>query len=254
MKISLITVCFNSDKTIKDTLDSVLSQDYEDYEYIIVDGLSKDKTLDIVKKYEKKFKGKLKYISEKDKGLYDAMNKGIKMASGDVIGILNSDDILANNHVFSDVANNIGKNDGVYSNLLMLDEKLEKPYRLLKYGNVKKRGGWHPPHPTLYLKKSVYKKVGYFDLNFRIAADLDLMLRIIYSDCKLKYVDSFFVYMRGGGTSTAGLKGYYKNFKDSYNVLKKNKIKFPLITNCFRTLSMFSEISKAKKINLSKEG
>lgn len=150
MKISIITVCYNSDKTIRDTLDSVLKQNYKNYEYIIIDGKSTDNTLKIIKDYEKKFNGKLKVISEKDNGLYDAMNKGIKKSKGDIIGIINSDDILANNNVFENVVKNIGDNAGIYSNLLMLNETLTQPYRNLRYGVVKKKLGWHPPHPTLY--------------------------------------------------------------------------------------------------------
>lgn len=247
-KISIITVSYNSEKTIKDTIESVLKQDYDNYEYLIIDGKSKDNTMKIVKNYEKRFNGKLKYISEKDKGLYDAMNKGIKMATGDIIGIINSDDILANDHVFSDVINNIQNNDGVYSNLLMLDENLDKPYRLLKYGQVKKKCGWHPPHPTLYLKKEVYDKYGYFNDSLKISADLDFMLKIIYGGVKLKLVNDYFVYMRAGGASTGGLKGYYKNFKESLKVLKNNHVKFPLCSNIIRTIGMFNEKRLARKM------
>ena len=245
MKISIITVSYNSEKTIKDTLESVLGQTYDNYEYLIIDGKSTDDTLKIVKEYEKKFKGKLKYISEKDKGLYDAMNKGIKMASGDIIGIINSDDILAHKNVFKKVVDNIKVNDGVYSNLLMLDEKLDKPYRLFKSHKVSKKLGWHMPHPTLYLKKEVYEKYGNFDTNYRIAADLDFMLRLINNNVNLKYVNDYFVYMRSGGASTNGIKGYYKSFKDSYKVLKRNNIKFPFITNCIRVIQKFVERLRA---------
>ena len=245
MKISLITVCFNSESTIKDTLESVLKQTYTNYEYLIIDGLSKDSTLDIVKSYEDKFDGKLRVISEKDNGLYDAMNKGIRLAKGDIIGILNSDDILANRYVFQSIIENISEYDGIYSNMLMLDEKLDKPYRLIKSRPVSKKMGWHMPHPTLYLKRDVYNKYGGFNLNYRIAADFDFMLRIIKSDLKFKYLDEYFVYMRSGGVSTNGLKGYYKNFKESYNVLKKNKVKFPFISNSIRTLNVFIQRIKA---------
>ena len=108
--------------------------------------------------------------------------------------------------------------------------------------------GWHMPHPTLYLKKDVYNKYGYFNLDYRIAADLDFMLRIINNNVNLKYVDDFFVYMRSGGVSTAGLKGYYKNFKESYKVLKKNKVKLPFIANTMRTLNVFTQKIKAKRV------
>ena len=246
MKISLITVCYNSEATIRDTLESVLSQTYDNYEYIIVDGKSTDKTLKIINSYKKKFKN-IKIISEKDKGLYDAMNKGVIKASGDIIGILNSDDILASKDVFEKIVNNIDDYDGIYSNLLMLDEKLEKPYRVFKSKPVSKKKGWHMPHPTLYVKKEVYKKIGVYNLYYKIAADYDFMLRMINNNFKLKYLDDYFVYMRSGGKSTNGLKGYYKNFKESYKALKHNKRKFPLLTNIYRTYETMIKQKIVKK-------
>src|SRR5574344_628581 len=157
MKISLITVCYNSEETIEDTLKSVLNQTYRNYEYIIIDGLSKDNTLSIIKQYESKFNGKLKYISEKDKGLYDAMNKGIELATGDIVGILNSDDILYDENVFELINKSFDKDtDGVYSNLLLMNEDFTKVTRNFKSKKVTKKKGFHPPHPTLYLKKDIY--------------------------------------------------------------------------------------------------
>lgn|SRR5574344_461700 len=249
MKISIITVCYNSSKTIKDTLDSVLCQSYKDYEYIIVDGKSKDDTLDIIKSYEDKFEGRLKYISEKDHGLYDAMNKGIKMASGDIIGIINSDDVIADKDVFK-VVNSSFKNydcDGVYSNLLIKDENLDKINRVFiaKKGSYKR--GWYPPHPTLYLKREIYDKYGYFNQDYRIAADYDFMVRIMKHNIKLHYVDKYFTFMRSGGVSTDGLKGYYKSFKESYNVLKHNKVSFPLMVNVFRTFKVLKQSLSREK-------
>lgn len=234
MKITLITVCYNSEKTIKDTIESVLKQIYKNYEYIIIDGNSKDKTLDIIKSYEKKFNNNLKYISEPDKGLYDAMNKGIKLATGDIIGILNSDDILYDENVFQKIIDNFKNNDGVYSNLVLMNEKFTKITRNFKSKEVSKKKGWHPPHPTLYLKKEIYEKYGNYNINYKIAADLDFMYRIINNNVKLKYVNTCFVKMRTGGASTNGLKGYYKNFKESYKVLKNNERKLPLLTNIYR--------------------
>ena len=155
MKISIITVTYNSSKTLRDTLESVLKQTYKNYEHIIVDGLSKDNTIEIVKEYENKYDGKLKYISEKDTGLYDAMNKGIKMATGDVIGILNSDDIYANEDVLKKIADTFDKEqcDGTYANLIFMDEEtMSKPQRVWKSPKGKLENGWHPAHPTLYLK------------------------------------------------------------------------------------------------------
>jgi len=247
MKISMITVCYNSESTIRDTLESVLSQTYPDYEYIIIDGKSKDNTLQIVKEYEKKFNGKLKYISEKDKGLYDAMNKGIKLASGDIVGIINSDDVIASNDIFEKVVDKFNQFgcDGVYSNLLIKDENLNKIVRRFNKGSGKYKLGWYPPHPTLYLKKSVYDKYGLFDIDYRIAADYDFMVRIMQNGASLMYVDEIFTYMRAGGKSTNGLKGYWKSFKESYNVLKNNKINFPLLVNILRTFRvLFQSLRK----------
>lgn len=235
MKISLITVCYNSSLTMVDTMESVLGQTYHNYEYIIIDGKSTDNTLNIIKSYQQKFKGKLKYISEKDKGLYDAMNKGIKLATGDIIGILNSDDILYDQNVFDLINKSFEKDtDGVYSNLVLMNNDFTKVTRNFKSKKLTKKKGFHPPHPTLYIKKDIYNKYGNYNINYRIAADLDFMYRIINNNVNLKYINSCFVKMRIGGLSTNGLKGYYKNFKESYEVLKNNNRKFPLLTNIYR--------------------
>ncbi len=250
MKISIITVCYNAEDTIKDTLESVLKQTYKNYEYLIIDGKSSDNTLKIIKEYESKFLGKMKIISEKDKGLYDAMNKGVKNATGDIIGLINSDDVLSHDRVFEKIVKNIKGVDGVYSNLLMLDGHLEKPYRLFKTKTVSKKWGFAMPHPTLYLKKEVYEKCGDYNTNYKITADFDFMLRIIKSNFKFKYVDDYFVYMRSGGKSTNGLKGYYENFKESYRCLKENHVFLPFLTNVKRLISnVFIQKIKAKNKN-----
>lgn len=238
--ISLITVCYNSQSTIEETIKSVLNQNYDNYEYIIKDGLSSDKTLEIVKKYEKKFKGKLKIISSKDKGIYDAMNIAIKSAKGDIIGLLNADDILASKDAFKIINDSFkDKVDGVYSNLYIKDyETMSKTIRkfIPKTGNYKL--GWYPPHPTLYLKKEVYEKYGYFDINYKIASDYDFMLRLMKNKVNLKYVNKELVYMRSNGVSTNGLSGYKKSFDESIRVLKNNNIKFPYIVNIIRTFKV----------------
>lgn len=250
MKITIITVCYNSEKTIKDTLESVLKQNYENYEYLIIDGKSKDKTLDIVKKYEPTFKGKLKWISERDKGLYDAMNKGIKLATGDIIGIINSDDVLAHENVFKIISDRFKKDkcDGSYSNLQFLDEEtMTEVKRKFIAGKGNYKLGWHPPHPTLYLKKEVFLKHGYYNHEYRIAADYDFMVRILKdTSLKFSYINEILVNMRTGGVSTNGIKGYYKSFKESYQVLRKNHIKFPLLVNLIRTIKIFIQVVKAK--------
>ncbi len=250
MKITLITVCYNSEKTIKDTFESVLRQTYQDYEYLVIDGKSKDNTISIVKEYQKKFNGKLHYISEKDKGLYDAMNKGIKMATGDIIGIINSDDVLATKDTLKIIERTFKKEncDGTYSNLEILDEKLDKKVRIFHSPKGNYKLGWYPPHPTLYLKKEVYQKHGLYNQDFKIAADYDVMLRIMKDEnIKLSYIPKTLVYMRSGGISTDGLKGYYKSFKESCLVLKENKIKFPILVNIIRTIKVIGQSLKYKK-------
>lgn len=250
MKISIITATYNSEDTLKDTLESVLKQKYQDYEHIIVDGLSKDSTMQIVKEYEKKYDGKLKYISEKDTGIYDAMNKGIKKATGDVIGFLNSDDIYANENVLSDIANmfNTKKCDGIYANLIFMDEEtMSKPQRVWKSKKGSLYTGWHPAHPTLYLKREVYDKIGVFNLQYRIVADYDFMIRMMKNkDIKLAYIDKYLVYMRLGGISTNGLKGYIKNMRESKKALKNNKIKFASIITFNRVIKTIFQMLKAK--------
>lgn len=251
MKISIITVTYNSSKTLKDTLESVLKQTYKNYEHIIVDGLSKDNTMQIVKEYEEKYNGKLIYISEKDSGLYDAMNKGIKMATGDIIGILNSDDVYARENVLQEIVEKFKETncDGTYANLIFMDEEtMSKPQRIWNSPKGKLENGWHPAHPTLYLKKSVYDKVGLFNLNYKIAADYDFMIRVMKnSKVKLEYINDYIIYMRTGGTSTAGLKGYIKNLKEANEVLKNNNIKYPHIVNVKRIIKTIKEMVISKK-------
>lgn len=251
MKISIITVTYNSEKTLKDTLESVLKQTYTNYEHIIVDGLSTDNTMQIVKEYETKYNGKLKYITEKDSGIYDAMNKGIKMSTGDIIGILNSDDIYANENVLQKIANKFEETncDGTYANLIFMDEEtMSKPQRIWNSPKGKLENGWHPAHPTLYLKKAVYDKIGFFNLNYRIAADYDFMIRVMKDKTiKLSYIDDYIIYMRTGGASTAGIKGYTENLKEANLVLKSNKIKHPYIVNFKRILKTIKEMIVSKK-------
>lgn len=250
MKVSIITATYNSEKTLRDTLESVLKQTYTNYEHIIVDGLSKDSTMKIIQEYESKYQGKIRYISEKDTGLYDAMNKGIKMATGDIIGILNSDDIYADKHVLETIVSKIQdkKCDGIYANLIFMDEEtMSKPQRIWKSpkGDINK--GWHPAHPTLYLKREVYDKRGLFNTKYRICADYDFMLRILKDkQIKLEYIDEYIVYMRAGGTSTAGIKGYTKNLKESHKVLVENKIKHPYLVDMFRITKTIKEMILSK--------
>lgn len=193
MKISLITVTYNSSKTLSATLSSVLFQTYSDIEYIVVDGLSEDNTVSIIEEYSHLFAGRLRFLSEPDKGIYDAMNKGIQMATGDIIGILNSDDLLMDDDVLKDIALAFDdKTDAICGNLYFVDvNDVNHVVRIWKgspYRSFTK--GWHPAHPTFYARRQVYEKYGAFDITFDVSADFELMLRLIekYHIC-IKYVD-----------------------------------------------------------------
>jgi glycosyltransferase involved in cell wall biosynthesis len=208
MKVSIITVCFNSEKTIEDTLKSIQLQTYTDIEYIIVDGLSKDGTNDIVKKYNEIVSI---HVSEKDNGLYDAMNKGITLASGNIIGILNSDDVLADEFVIEKiVAGFDDKNiDAVYSDLIYVSEHdLNKPTRLYSSKVFSKKlikFGIMLPHPTFYVRKECYEKFGSYKTDYRVAADFELLARFIGKGIKSKRLPFISVKMREGGVSSSGL-------------------------------------------------
>jgi glycosyltransferase involved in cell wall biosynthesis len=214
MKVSLITVTFNSGKTLYSTIQSVLSQTYPDIEYIIVDGLSKDNTVGIIREHEYLFGERLKWISEKDDGLYDAMNKGIQMATGDAIGILNSDDFFTSDKVIENVVNTFGNNiDAVYGDVHFVNSNA--PETCVRYYSSKifkrslMRLGFMPAHPAFYCRKSCFEKFGLYKTNYRICADFDLLLRFIYiHHIPVKYLPSDMVAMRLGGASTNGVKSH----------------------------------------------
>lgn len=249
MKISIITVCYNSEKYIEETIKSVLKQTYKDIEYIIVDGNSRDKTLEIIKKYEPSFKGRMKWISEKDKGIYDAMNKGIKIATGDYIGLINSDDYLANEYVIDTIYNKIleSKSEVIYGNLEFIDseqkDKVVRKWKDIDYDQNLINKGWHPAHPTLYLKREIYEKIGVFALDYKIAADYDLMLRIfaIYKP-KALYVNETFVKMRVGGVSTQGLNSKITIIRECSQAWKKNKLIKPMWFDFMRLFRKIGQI------------
>lgn len=248
MKISIITVCYNSEKTIEQTIKSVVNQSYNNIEYIIVDGKSKDGTLEIIKKYQKKYPKIIKYISEKDKGIFDAMNKGLKMSTGDYAGILNSDDLLANNNVIKKMVDFLEKDDydGFYANIVYMNNELNAVKRNVIAGKVSKKLGWVMPHGTMYLKKNIYEEYGYYDLTYKITADYEFTIRMLRKYDKLAYLKEYFLIMRVGGVSTDGLKGYLKNFKEATRSLKNNNIKFAFFINIYRAFATIMQMFSAK--------
>lgn len=227
MKVSIITVVRNSKGTIKDAIESVLNQTYKNIEYIIVDGGSTDGTVEIIKEYGNKID---KFISESDNGIYDGLNKGINLASGDVVGLLHSDDLYNDNRTIEKVVDAFENEelDGVYGDLVYTYKK--ETGKILRYWKSKPysfellKKGWMPPHPTLFLKKQIYDKYGNFDLNFKIAADYDFMLRILGDDVKVKYLPEVLYKMRVGGASNKSLKNIVQKSREDLRALKKNNI------------------------------
>lgn len=232
MTISIITTAFNSGDTISETIRSVLNQTYSDWQHIIVDGGSKDNTIEIIKSHEKFYSGRLKWISEPDNGIYDAMNKGINMADGDVIGILNSDDYYTSNLVLNeinDAFSSVSDIDAVYGDIHFVSKsnltKVVRYYSSRFFRRWMMVMGYQPAHPSFYCRKRVYEKYGVFDTDFRVAADFEHLLRLIYIHrIKTKYLNLDFVTMRLGGASTNGLKSHLRIIDDHQRSFKKHSI------------------------------
>jgi len=244
-KISIITVSFNSAQTIGDTLKSVAAQSHPNIEHIIVDGSSTDQTVKIVEG----FPHVAKYISEKDEGIYFAMNKGIAMASGEVIGILNADDLYADKGVIARVVAVFEdpKVDATYADLVFVDrEDVLKVVRTWKSGPFKRSSmynGWMPPHPTFFVRRSVYEKYGNFNTILRSAADYELMLRFLLKhEINLSYLPETIIKMRQGGKSTASISNRIKANMEDRKAWKMNGLKphfFTLILKPLRKIKQF---------------
>lgn len=228
IKISIVTVVRNNEQYIEDCIKSVLSQDYPHIEYIVIDGASTDGTLDVVKRYSSHIQ---KIVSEKDLGIYDAMNKGIQLATGDIVGILNSDDLFESNYVISSVAKSFieSRCDCLYGDLLYVDRI--NPKRVLrkwysgKFSLGKFKWGWMPPHPTFYVRKEIFQKYGLYRLELKIAADYELMLRYLEKE-KLSpyYLNKVLVRMRWGGTSNKNIKNIFQNYSENKKAWALNNL------------------------------
>lgn len=231
MRISVITATYNSGRTIGDTLESVLRQTYSDVELIVVDGASRDDTMDVVRRYEPRFGGRLHWTSEPDRGIYDAMNKGIARATGDVIGILNSDDFYTSDTVLERVAEAMagGDVDAVYGDIhYVRDGDLHKCVRYYSSRPFRRglmRLGFMPAHPSFYCRREVYERCGTFDTTYRVAADFENLLRLIYVNrIRTRYLPVDFVTMRTGGASTSGLSSHRQIMRDHLRALRSNGV------------------------------
>jgi glycosyltransferase involved in cell wall biosynthesis len=230
VRVTLITATYNSGASIKTCLDSVVSQDYDVFEYLIIDGKSSDETLSIVEDYQKKY-FYIKLISEKDEGIYDALNKGVLLATGDIIGFVHSDDLLASKTVISEIVATLKneKLDGVYGDLeYVRKEDTSKVVRFWKSRSFNSKllsMGWMPAHPTLFLKKEVYEKHGFFNLSYKISADYDFMLRILKDDSlKFGYLPKVITKMRVGGASNGSINNIINKTKEDYRAIRSNQI------------------------------
>jgi glycosyltransferase involved in cell wall biosynthesis len=232
MKISVLTVCLNSEKTIRDTIESVTDQNYKCYEHIILDGNSSDNTLDIIKEYSDN--DNIKIYSEKDEGIYFAMNKALALSSGDFVGFLNSDDIFASNDVLKEISNHTDYYDCIYGNVDFTEENdLKKVVR--KWiskdfipGSMMK--GWMPHHESFYCKRKILEEFSGFNTQYFGASDYDLMLRILESKrFKSKWVDKVFVKQRLGGQSNISIKNMLANNFEALSIRNsQRKFKLPL--------------------------
>jgi len=227
MKISIITAVYNNQETIGNTLESILKQNYADLELVLVDGASTDGSLEIIKRYSEKISI---LSSEPDSGIYDALNKGIHKASGEVVGFLHADDIFYDESVIASIAQAFEDSavEAVYGDLVYI--RRDNPKVVLRYWSAGEYDsssfskGWMPPHPTFYVRRSVYERFGVFDQRYRISADYDLMLRFFLTiGINAKYIPKIFVRMRSGGISNRSFKSIIQKSYEDYLILRRNK-------------------------------
>jgi glycosyltransferase len=245
LTVSIITSFFNNEASIQEAIDSVASQSYPHIEYIVIDGNSQDNTNAIIQANQNKI---TQYISEPDTGIYDGLNKGFAMASGDIVGLLHSDDVFASDTIVEEIAAVFKQNPNInilYGDLLYTDKSGEKTVRYWKSKTFKPSmiyQGWMPAHPTLFAKKELYDRVGLFDTQFKIAADYDLILRLfLQKDIKTSYLPKVITKMRLGGASNRSLKNIIQKTTEDINALRKNRLPFikAILYKNFSKISQF---------------
>ena len=256
MKISIITATYNSAATVRDTLESVLQQTHQDWELIIEDGLSKDDTLSIVREYEPLCKGRMRIYSEKDNGIYDAMNRGIARATGEIIGILNSDDFYHDERVLADINRAMEEQpvDCIYGDLkyIQADNKTQvvRIWKSSQHENGAFLRGWHPAHPTFYARRSCYERLGMFDTSFPISADFELMLRLIEKhQLRSRYLPHCLVRMREGGESNGTLHNVIRGNRNIMRAFRKNGVPVSCLYPIRRLLPKIAERIKSYLFN-----
>ena len=245
MKVSIITVTLNSEKYLADCIKSVQKQGYSNIEHIIVDGKSTDGTLEIIRDHEKHLSN---WISETDRGMYDAINKGISMATGDIIGILNSDDIFASENVIENIVQCFEREntDSVYGDLVYVKpsntSKVIRVWKGVIYKRYRFTLGWMPAHPTFYMKRSLIEKFGPYENHYYSAADYEFMARYLYKyRISSTYLEQMVIKMRTGGASNGSLKKRLRANRRDYLAMKRNNIPFPLIVSIIKPLSKIGQ-------------
>lgn len=233
MKVSIITITYNSASTLPATLESVIRQDYAHIEHILVDGNSTDTTRHILDEYAG-CRSNVRYVSETDKGIYNAINKGIQMATGDIIGILNSDDVLANPHVISHIVQTFqseSQPEVVYGDLVYCNgSTVIRRWKSNAFDSKSLKYGWMPPHPTFYCLRKVYEEQGFYDEHFRISADYDFMLRVFKQNYRIAYLPEVLVHMATGGASNRNLHALLRKSYEDMRVLRKNHVGTGILT------------------------
>ena len=241
--VTIITIVHNNVKTIRTAVQSVAHQSYENIEHIVIDNCSNDGTLEAIYQQENDIS---LIISEPDDGIYHALNKGIKLANGEIIGFLNSDDVLKNRNTITTIVQNLmaEDNEAVYGDLQYFSK--QRPNRIIrswksnKYTSKKFRQGWMPPHPTFYTYKDIYLKYGFFDISYKISSDYEMMLRLLYEKkIKAKYIPEVLVKMQRGGVSNQNLRSIMLKSKEDFLIMKKYN--FSLLTLINKTLRKFSQ-------------
>lgn len=254
-KVSLILTTYNCREHFKITMQSILLQDYPEIEIVIVDGISTDGTVDIIREYAEKYPDKIVWISEADTGIYDAMNKGYHMSSGEIIAFFNDRFVRRDAvfHMVSAIGNGGAECMGAHADLIYADGK--RVVRYWKMGNGLIRRGWMPGHPTLYVKRWVYEMYGLYHSQYRCSADYEFMVRAFYGrEERLVYVPEIIVSMYYGGTSTGGMKNYLLSLKEAKRALQENGVRWAGWISLKRTARVWGQFIKAKRCDYEKLG
>lgn len=242
-RVSIVTTTYNDGANLRRIIRQIRSQDYENIEYIIVDGESTDDTLEVIREAEELFGERLNWISEPDKGIYDALNKGMKLATGEILGCCF--DEFASPDVITKMVRIMEREgtDGVHGDLDYMDG--DTVVRRWRQGQGKIRYGWMPGHPTLYLRREIYEKFGYYKTDYRISADYEFMIRILKDkEVKLSYLPEVLIRMSHGGTSTNSLGAYLEGMREGHRALKENGVAFAWFTDVCRTLRVLAQFIK----------